>query len=298
MENGILDTQIINPKTKRAIKIGGPTHKILVAEGIISKESLKLNEVIQEAKDILSIIASRIDEIPFDIMGTIMTYLDYKYIKTLFKNSTIEAKILENENHRLWKLLVQRDLTNNFDLFCKNARRFQRIKNPIISEYTESINNLYKKENVCSFMMKRGYEKNLEPCLSNFKNPGKIDWKLIQMTAKNGHVHIINMLYEKGIKCLHICFYITALYDKIDIAKKIMAINLEEALNINGEINLMHYWIYNYIKWCKIETLLFLSELGYDLKIAYNKRLRTFLLKKKKTQIVEFMDSLCNSNIF
>ena len=127
-----MEDRVINPKTKKLIKIDGPTYTKLIDEGYTKSylNSLKKVEDLQ-----LNLVSDKPIEYNDDVMNTIIRYLPLNELFAFYHTNKHFAKLLNNKE-------LLNDLSENFDI--KSASNFMDFINQIIkNKYKYDMSTLH-----------------------------------------------------------------------------------------------------------------------------------------------------------
>ncbi len=142
-----MEDRVINPKTKKLIKINGPTYTKLIDEGYTKSylNSLKKAEDLQ-----LNLVTDKPIEYNDDVMNTIIRYLPLNELFAFYHTNKHFAKLLNNQE-------LLKNLSENFDI--KSASSFMDFINQIIkNKYKYDMSTLHDLKDPKSEYV--GYRKN------------------------------------------------------------------------------------------------------------------------------------------
>lgn len=308
-------SKIRNPETGRMININGETYKRIVKKGLLPEfgtksmsilgqngtsdrnesEFVPKSNLLDSEKSLyipdewtklqinkLGELACRVNQLPTDLMIMTMEYLEYDYVEALFRQlSLMESnKILCNNEHRLWKFLVCRDLTKDWPLFLKNVQKYNTT---VIAEYTTYSRFVPKQFHSLWSMTNHGYEKGVQKLLLQGANANQRD--VICRAAVKGNVKIVMMLLKAGNQ-----------YKKEALHRAIRRGNIKTTIAIlqTKNVRVQNITIQKTIMNGNLDMLkVFLRfKINPSHPKFYNDNVRSHLLLHNREDVVSFMESI------
>ena len=234
---------------------------------------------LEEKPSFRETLAVKVDELPMDIMTMIMMYLDFSDIDNLFAPiPSLATKILYNNNHPMWKFLVQRDLTENFHIFQENAHLMT-----FVGEYKHYIK--IEGEFCINNFAHQGYEKAIQKAILKGFDIDVLNGSSIRTAASKGYIHIVLLLMKAGSQSKLHAFNAALMNEQIEIAEAI--------LNYMPEV--IPYNLKDIIKSGHIKSIQFLINHGFNVKSSYDEDVRSHLLINGHENMVTFMESILSS---
>ena len=288
--------KIINPISGRPIKIGGSTHLNLVIRGILPINTLSVSQQIRMPRKqykFFSKLSYRIVELPTDIVIMTLNYLEYPYIDTLCAVNHKIRSILYDDNHPIWKMLVKRDLTDNFEAFKINAQSEYSNQGfvPSVAHYQHYCLyiNIKDQNEILRLMSWRGYEKGVDNLL---RQPGvNVDHDTgypMRAASQFGHSNIVDMLLKAGSTYAQDAFSISLTSNHPETTRVLLEYAKLKPLQLLFTINT----IQQIMKDGNLEMLKVIQKYCPTLHSHYDDSIRAHLLLTQREDVVSFMESL------
>ena len=129
--------------------------------------------------------------LPGDIIDSIAPYLSAQQVRDLcLRNDTFNRRVCQNENSVVWKLLYQRDISENIP------------RDHIASRYLDIMDYILTldPDQRLLYGASRGYDEIVKSALQDGANINASYDRSLQLAALTGHTETVKLLLDRGAK--------------------------------------------------------------------------------------------------